>query len=107
MSFNLKVTDMLLLRQLSCKIKNFFNINKNQSNSSLGVYNQPEHISGSENLSDERLLIYKSILRKFSTLLFGLEITNMRVLKSRELIFSMKIHLNEPLRVSTSTLPEI
>ena len=40
-----------------------------------------------KNLSDERLKVYKSIFRKFSTLLLCLETTLMGELKSQEFIF--------------------
>ena len=40
-----------------------------------------------KNLSDERLKVYKSIFRKFSTLLLGHEITLMGEIKPQEFIF--------------------
>ena len=53
----------------------------------LGAFKRSEHETEKKNLSDERLDVYKSIFRKLSLLLFGIEISSMGVLKSWKLSF--------------------
>ena len=72
---------------MSKKKQKCFYIHKNQSNSYSGGLGLLNTNLVAKNLSDERLKVYKSIFRKCSTLMLGLETTLMGELKSQEFIF--------------------